>query len=184
MTSPTLTVSDRPEVDHQDGPLAEHLLADIASGFAAATDLWQSVARHDRDVRPSTRLVATERYEVWVIGWTEGQRVEFHDHGPSRGHIVVVDGELTELRLGHQELAATTLPTGSSHTVPVGTVHDVVNLDPTPAISIHVYSPPLSSMTYYDAATHDPYLTRRVDSPEPDVDARGASRLLHPSVAP
>jgi hypothetical protein len=42
-------------------------------------------------------LIASERYEVWVIGWTTGQNVRMHDHGSSAGAFVVTEGELTEV---------------------------------------------------------------------------------------
>jgi Cysteine dioxygenase type I len=42
-------------------------------------------------------LLATDRYEAWVIGWMPGQRVELHDHCSSAGALAVVDGRLIEL---------------------------------------------------------------------------------------
>src|SRR5215510_1204315 len=74
-------------------PLPEAVLADIAAGFAAATPLWAGAARHDPEGRRPVRLLATERYEVWVIGWTTGQRVRLHDHGGSAGMVVLTEGE-------------------------------------------------------------------------------------------
>ena len=59
--------------------------------------LWSAVVRHDPDGRRPVRLIATERYEVWVIGWTTGQHVGVHDHGDSAGAFVVTEGELTEV---------------------------------------------------------------------------------------
>jgi hypothetical protein len=56
-------------------PLPMHVLADIAEGFATAEPLWSAVVRHDPEGRRPVRLIATERYEVWVIGWTTGQHV-------------------------------------------------------------------------------------------------------------
>src|SRR5262245_43575661 len=55
-----------------DEPLPPAVLADIAAGFAAATPLWSGAARHDPAGRRPVRLLATGRYEVWVIGWTAG----------------------------------------------------------------------------------------------------------------
>ena len=43
--------------------------------FATARPLWSAVVRHDPDGRRPVRLIATERYEVWAIGWTTGQNV-------------------------------------------------------------------------------------------------------------
>src|SRR5262245_34784611 len=83
-------------------PLPAAMLADIAAGLAAAPPLWRAVVRHDPDGRRPVRLLATDRYEVWVIGWTTGQHVRLHDHGASAGAVVVAEGELVEVvpRLG------------------------------------------------------------------------------------
>src|SRR5262245_36461511 len=109
-------------------PLPLAVLADIAAGFAAATPLWAGAARHDPDGRQPVRLLATDRYEVWVIGWTAGQRVDLHDHGASAGMVVVTDGVLTEVvppsRAGAPMVERVLVP-GRPHAVPVGTVHDV-----------------------------------------------------------
>lgn len=116
------------------------LIEDIASGIAAATPLWRAHVRHDPSCRRPVRLLATPVYEVWVIGWTAGQGVGWHDHGESAGAVVVVEGELTE----HAGDRSTALGPGALLRVPVGHVHDVVNDGAGPATSIHVYSPPLS----------------------------------------
>src|SRR5215471_9651230 len=130
-------------------PLPAAVLADIAAGLAAAPPLWRSVVRHDPEGRRPVRLLATDRYEVWVIGWTTGQHVRLHDHGASAGAVVVVEGELVEVvpRIGGPAAEHALGGDGPRH-LAVGTVHDVVNRAAAPATSIHVYSPPLSSMTY------------------------------------
>ena len=46
-------------------------------------------------------------------------------------------------------LTATDLRPGRTQWVAPGIVHDVRNVAALPAVSIHAYSPPLSSMTYY-----------------------------------
>jgi predicted metal-dependent enzyme (double-stranded beta helix superfamily) len=161
-------------------PLPAHVLADIAAGIAAATPLWSEAVRHDPDGRQPVRLIATERYEVWVIGWTIGQSVRVHDHGDSAGAFVVTDGELTEVlpdgRGGRVERA---LATGRRRDLPVGLVHDVVNRKPAPATSIHVYSPPITHMTFYDD-TFTRIETETVPPEHPLLGAAAATRALHP----
>ncbi len=41
-------------------------------------------------------------------------------------------------------------PSGATVTFGPGLVPDVHNVRTTPAVSLHVYSPPLTAMTYYD----------------------------------
>lgn len=163
-------------------PLSAHVLADIAAGFAAATPLWSDVVRHDPDERRPVRLIATERYEVWVIGWTTGQNVRVHDHGYSAGAFVVTAGELTEvLPAGDGHAVERSLAAGRLRHLPVGTVHDVVNRSAEPATSIHVYSPPLTSMTYYDSTTYESVETSEVAPEHPVLGSGGGSYVLHPA---
>ncbi len=171
--------------------LSPALLADIADGLAASEDLWRSAVVHDDAERRPVRLVTTDSYEVWVIGWMPGQGVDLHDHGDSIGHIVVVDGTLTEVepRSTGGEPFIHPLEAGDGHHLPLGLVHDIVNTGTEPATSIHVYSPPLTEMTFYepstlvptriDAGTWDDAVESAVDT-APAIDQR-VSRALHPS---
>jgi quercetin dioxygenase-like cupin family protein len=139
----SLALADLPDL-----ALPPGLLADIAAGLAAVPGLWRPHAHHGPERRP-VRLLATPSYEAWVIGWTADQRVSVHDHGPSAGAVVVVEGTLDEVTVGtggrRRALAA-----GSVTRLPVGIVHDIVAPGPAPATSIHVYSPPLRAMGFYE----------------------------------
>jgi predicted metal-dependent enzyme (double-stranded beta helix superfamily) len=163
-------------------PLPALVLADIVEGLAAARDLWRAAVWHDPDGRRPARLLATETYEVWVIGWTTGQHVRPHDHGRSAGALVVVEGELVEVLpdVGGP-MVERALAGGRVRHVPVDTVHDVMNRASTPATSLHVYSPPLSSMTYYDPATLAPVGTEAISPSPPVLGSRAASYALHPA---
>ena len=162
-------------------PLGADILADIATGIAAARPLWGAVVRHDAECRQPVRLLATERYEVWVIGWTSGQGVELHDHGASAGTFVVTSGTLTEVLPHSGGAVERSLEAGRVRHVPVGAVHDVVNRAGEPATSIHVYSPPLTTMTYYDPDTLTPIATVPQLPEQPLLVDRAASFLLHPA---
>ena len=161
--------------------LDDTLLEQIAAGIAAAP-LWQGQIEHDPLVRPSIRLVVTESYEVWLIGWSPGQSVELHDHGDAAGAFVVVEGELVEVVVdADRNLRRNVIAAGGSRSVPVGEIHDVLNLSEATATSIHVYSPPLSSMTHYDALTLEPVREERY-VPDGAVYGPGdAARALHPA---
>ncbi len=107
----------------------------------------------------------TDHYDVWLIGWGVDSQVELHDHGESAGAISVVRGALVEhtprasggFRL--QRLAA-----GDALAFEPGHLHDVVNEGPGVAMSAHVYSPPLSAMTFYDD-DRVPVRTEAIDLP-------------------
>jgi Cysteine dioxygenase type I len=106
--------------------------------------------------RRSWRLMArTSDFDAWLIAWPSGGRVELHDHGSSTGAVSVISGTLVEAvpwrdetgRLcvvRHELSAGVTLGFGSGH------VHDVTNESDRPALSLHVYSPALTAMAFYD----------------------------------
>ena len=134
--------------------LAPSHLRGIAEGIAASP-LWHGLAEPGPDGRSAVRLVRSACYEVWVLGWWPGQSVELHDHGDSHAAFTVVEGDLVEVTArqngGLDRLALTA---GTTRLVTAGTRHDVLNLGTDPAVSVHVYSPQLTSMHFYDAIDH------------------------------
>lgn len=157
-------------------------LVDIATGLALATDLWRPHVHHDELSRTSVRLVATDAYEVWLLGWSQGQGVDLHDHGGANAAFVVLEGELQELTLGPTGLRARSLRAGGVGTVASGAVHDVVNTGTVDATSIHVYSDPLRTMTFFDP-DGTPRHTELVEEVPALLTAGGPGRALHPSAA-
>ena len=87
-----------------------------------------------------------DAYELWLISWLPGQSTGFHDHGGANGAFAVALGELAE----HQITTARTVEAGQVRGFGPGYVHDVRNESAAPAISVHIYSPPLSTMQRYD----------------------------------
>ena len=159
-------------------PLAPDVLVDIACGIAEARDLWGPHAVHDVADRHPVRLLATEAYEVWVIGWTEGQGVDLHDHAGSIGALVVTEGALREVRPGE---APVDLHPRVVRELTPGLVHEVFNPGSAPATSIHVYSPPLVAMGYYDRSGERSILLEHVVHEPPALGSGEATRALHPA---
>jgi len=106
--------------------------------------------------RRSWKLVArTDDFDAWLIAWPSGGRVELHDHGGSGGAVSVVAGTLVEAvpwreDSGRLSLMRNELRTGTTLGFGPGHVHDVTNESATPALSLHVYSPALISMTSFE----------------------------------
>jgi quercetin dioxygenase-like cupin family protein len=145
-------------------------LADIVEGLAVAPSLWNGLLPGLGTERSSVRLLETDAYDVWVIAWPPGTRVEPHDHGSSAGAFTVVHGTLTEYRWA-PEPRSRTIRTGEVVTIDARVVHDVVADRPHDglAISVHAYSPPLREMGFYsDDGAH--LLTRVAVSAEPLTD--------------
>ena len=104
----------------------------------------------------SWRLIAQTRdFDAWLIAWPGGTSAELHDHGGSRGALHVITGSLVETIPwrddgGEVTLARREVHSGVTLAFGAGHVHDVRNEAVVHALSLHVYSPPLASMTYYD----------------------------------
>ena len=96
-----------------------------------------------------TQLHGDDSHDVWLLSWLQDQTTELHDHGGSTAAFTVVQGALEEVRADAGDLARTHLRPGVIQWVAPGVVHDVRNVRSLPAVSIHAYSPPLASMTYY-----------------------------------
>ena len=127
------------------------VLRAIASGLAAVTLPWELATGDVPGERRFARLLSTPVYEAWVICWPAGTALDLHDHGGSAGAFTVVSGQLEETTVnggrveGHRYESGETASFGPSH------VHAVANRGDWLATSVHVYSPPLEMMDYYDS---------------------------------
>ena len=152
---------------HPSSTLAAPALAAIACRLASVSLPWQ----HRDGGAPAERcyelLLATRDLEVWTIYWPPGGSLELHDHGGSSGALCVVAGHLDEACLVGRTLRTRRLGRGGSVAFGPGHVHDVVNATARPATSMHVYSPPLSSMTFYDRQADGTVVPARTDHFQP-----------------
>lgn len=129
-------------------------LAAIAAGLAQSLPLEPIELSGDGD-RSYARLLSTDLYEAWLIVWSPAADLELHDHGGSIGAFHVASGSLVEEYTDLDRpapLQRLVLEPGVTREVPILRVHRVNNPGPLTAVSVHVYSPPLSSMTFYDCA--------------------------------
>lgn len=166
------------------GRLAADHLTEIVAGLATATALWRPFARHDPCERTAVRLLAAgDLYEVWLLGWTAGQSVELHDHGDAAAAFRVVEGSLVEVDADpvSGRLTERAIGTGRTRVVAPGTIHDVRNDLSAPATSIHAYSPPLTTMRFYDPTTLEPTRSESVTRERSALPPLHAG-ALHPSV--
>jgi predicted metal-dependent enzyme (double-stranded beta helix superfamily) len=130
-------------------------LGAIAGRLATFANRWSALARPDPDRRWYARLHREASHDVWLLGWDQAQGIDLHDHGGSSGAFCVVTGRLVEAYTDRATQpfvrrrnagAGEVLAFGADH------VHDLSNPGPGAAVSIHVYSPPLQTMTFYDDA--------------------------------
>jgi hypothetical protein len=125
------------------------VLAAIAAGLAAVTVPWELGLGEVPTERRFHRVLATDAYEAWVICWPSGESLDMHDHGGSAGAFSVVSGELDEVTIEAGGKVLRTFGSGDTAAFGASRVHAVANRGDAVATSVHVYSPPLSSMMYY-----------------------------------
>lgn len=124
------------------------------------------------DKRTWILMAVTDLFEVWAIGWPPGGKIELHDHGLSHGAVVVAEGELVESTVrpsphGVTLITSRRLETGRHRTFGPGYIHDVYNDAEKDAISVHVYGPRLTAMSYYDLDRRGRLELTRVEHPQP-----------------
>jgi hypothetical protein len=126
--------------------------------------------RYDEAGRWHQRIYRDGRVDLWLISWLPSQGTQLHDHGRSAGAFTVVAGELSEAIAGGRPAAIREFPRSSGDSVGFGPVyvHDVRNLSDAAAVSVHAYSPPLRSMTFYDLdeGRLTPLVSMATDDPE------------------
>ena len=142
----TTASASRPTVRRSAGsaPLSPQALAVLATRLAAdpATEAPPGEGRRWR------RLVATGSYEAWVIAWPHGTGLALHDHAGSAAGAAVVTGRLRERYLVGATLHTRWWSTGDALALPADHAHEVLSLDGSEAVSVHVYSPPLGEVRF------------------------------------
>jgi predicted metal-dependent enzyme (double-stranded beta helix superfamily) len=146
-------------------------LVAVVRAVAEQTELWQPRVRIPQlTQRWWTRLVQSDAVDVWLLSWLPGQSTDLHDHGTSSAAFQVVRGELSEVRIDRTNVSRTVHRRGPGVLtwLAPGVIHDVHGAGNGPAVSIHAYSPPLTTMNYYDVADGKPRIFRTVRSDHPE----------------
>ena len=146
------SVGESPVGSGQPARVSPAGLARIVRRAAARAADWRDLIRFDPAERWYLRLGQDDVHEVWLLTWLPGQQTGFHDHGESAGAFAIASGRLTERAAadGRSGPSSRTLRTGSVRSFGSRYVHDVRNDSIEPAVSVHAYSPPLTSMRRYD----------------------------------
>ena len=100
-------------------------------------------------------LERTHNYELWVIRWSQDTGLALHDHGGAGGAFYVTEGRLeeTSATAPGNRLRRRSLVRGEGKAFGAEYVHSVANPQVAPATSVHAYSPPLASMTFYSRSS-------------------------------
>lgn len=123
---------------------------ELARDLAAQPEAWERHVHHDADQRTFQLLRDDDEATVWVICWMEDHDTGYHDHDVSAGAVAVVRGRVVEerLRLGGEPWRREARA-GESFAFAPEDIHRVRHGGEGPAVTIHVYSPPLRRQGSY-----------------------------------
>ena len=121
--------------------------------------------RHFRDEFYTRNLIArTDDFELLTLCWSPGQVSPIHDHGGSDGWVVGMDGIVEEVwyQCDIARDGIVKWVKGRAARLELGGVgyindeiawHTVGNPTESPAVSLHLYAPPIDRCQYVDADT-------------------------------
>jgi predicted metal-dependent enzyme (double-stranded beta helix superfamily) len=137
----------RPRGRDLSGPELERFVRDLAD----RPELWIDSVRHDSTQRVYEELCSDEYLTAWLICWMDDQDTGFHDHDVSAGAVAVVSGRVREERLAiGGEPSKRTVAVGDAFHFSPADIHRVRHDGSEPAVTLHVYSPPLARMGAYE----------------------------------
>jgi predicted metal-dependent enzyme (double-stranded beta helix superfamily) len=166
-----LSALPRPRGRDLDGPELEALVAELAE----RPELWIGSVRHDPVQRSYEELLGDAHVSAWLICWMEDHDTGFHDHDRSSGAVAVVSGAVSEERLALGGAPSRRrFRAGQSFHFSAADIHRVRHEGPDPAVTLHVYSPPLLRMGAY-AVSEDGVLVRHAMSSGEELRPRTAA---------
>jgi predicted metal-dependent enzyme (double-stranded beta helix superfamily) len=129
--------------------------------LAERPEIWIDLVKHDASQRLYEQLFADEHLTAWLICWMDEQDTGFHDHDLSAGAVSVVSGAVLEERLTLAgQPRGRVFRAGASFHFSASDIHRVRHARSDPAVTLHVYSPPLLRMGAY-SVDEDGVLVRR-----------------------
>ncbi len=136
-------------------PLGRDLSGPELEGFVSALadrpELWIDMVKHDNTQRVYEELLSDEHLTAWLICWMDEHDTGFHDHDVSAGAVAVVSGAVCEERLAIDgPPRKRTCRVGESFHFAPADIHRVCHAGSDPAVTLHVYSPPLLRMGAYE----------------------------------
>jgi hypothetical protein len=130
-------------------------LANLAVALGREPRFWAQYVQHDPSARYFNQLYRDLNIDVWLICWLLAQDTGYHDHDLSSGAVYVVEGALCEDYFhrdadGWISVQTRERPAGTVFDFDGSSIHGLRHAGGVPASSIHVYSPALWRMGYYE----------------------------------
>jgi predicted metal-dependent enzyme (double-stranded beta helix superfamily) len=136
----------RPRGRDLSGPELEAFVGELAD----RPELWIHLVKHDSSQRVYEELLSDDHVTAWLICWMDDHDTGFHDHDVSAGAVAVVSGAVCEQRLRIDGPPRDRrFATGDTFHFSPADIHRVRHGGGDPAVTLHVYSPPLDRMGAY-----------------------------------
>jgi predicted metal-dependent enzyme (double-stranded beta helix superfamily) len=149
LSTPSSALSSVPRPRGRDLSAAE--LEQFVRELADRPELWIDSVRHDATQRVYEELLSDEHVTAWLICWMDDHDTGYHDHDVSAGAVAVVGGRVCEERLAiGGEPRKRTFAAGEAFNFSPADIHRVRHSGSDPAVTLHVYSPPLARMGAYE----------------------------------
>jgi predicted metal-dependent enzyme (double-stranded beta helix superfamily) len=137
----------RPRGRDLSGPELQQFVSELAD----RPELWIEFVKHDTTQRVYEELLSDEHVTAWLICWMNDHDTGFHDHDISAGAVAVVSGAVREERLAIDGPPRNSVyQAGASFHFSPADIHRVRHAGGDPAVTLHVYSPPLLRMGAYE----------------------------------
>jgi predicted metal-dependent enzyme (double-stranded beta helix superfamily) len=122
----------------------------LARDLRSKRELWEPLVHHTPEQRHYELLHQDESTMAWVISWMDDHDTGFHDHDLSAGAVAIARGQIREerLRVGAAPVSRV-YSSGDVLDFEASDIHRVSHEPGEPAVTIHVYSPPLRRMGAY-----------------------------------
>lgn len=136
--------------------LTREQLAALAVALGHEPRFWTEHVRHDPSTRHFVQLYRDANVDVWLICWLDAQDTGYHDHDLSSGAVYVCEGTLCEDYFyrdagGWIDVRTRERSAGEVFDFDGSSIHGMRHAGGPPATSVHVYSPALWRMGYYEA---------------------------------
>ena len=144
-------------------------LQSFVAELAGRPELWIDRVKHELTRRLYEELLSDDHLTAWLICWMDDHDTGFHDHDRSAGAVAVVSGAVREERLAINGQPRTgTFAVGDVFHFSPADIHRVRHAGADPAVTLHVYSPPLLHMGAYHVGD-DGVLARHPVSPAEEL---------------
>jgi predicted metal-dependent enzyme (double-stranded beta helix superfamily) len=153
---------------HDDRDLSRAELELAASDLLRRSDAWEHLIHHDPGgARTYEQLLVDEHVEVWLICWSHGNDTGFHDHDLSHGAVGVAAGRVREetLAIGGDPVIREVCH-GGVFSFDATDIHRVLHVGGEPAVTLHLYSPPLRRMGAYEVLGDGRLVRRSISAAE------------------